>query len=114
MKEPTMPIEIFMDGKVVYNGELVPNGPGLAISSDTGKSDFLNYEADTNLVEAKIPMEIMRNDTLIGCGELYQSGEYFCLCPTDQDVDLMDTDAVAQLFMEKQGQMAKLDIRRGN
>jgi len=59
-------------------------------------------------------MEIHRDDQVIGDGELYHSGEYYCICPSDQTLELMDPEGLAQLFLEKHGQMAKLEIKNGH
>ncbi len=112
MKEPTMPVQIFLDGREVLSGDLVSNGGGLALCSGNGQA--MKFSADTELVEAKIPMQIKLDNQMIGEGEFYQSGEYYCLCPADQSLDLMDPDAVAQLFIEKQGLSANLEIKKGH
>ncbi len=114
MKEPTMPVQIFLDGNQVFNGQLLQNGAGLALSSETSSRDFLHFAAATILVEAKIPMSITRDDKTIGDGEFYLSGEYYCLCPSDQTLQLMDPEGIAQLFIEKHGQLAKLELKTGH
>ena len=112
MKEPTMPLQIFLDGREVLTGDLLSNGGGLALCSE-GRS-LMKFGADTELVEAKIPMQIERDSEIIGSGEFYQSGDYYCLCPSDQTLELMNPAAIAQLFIEKRGLSAKLEISGGH
>jgi hypothetical protein len=113
MNEPTMPVQVFLGTEKVVVGELLPNGNNLTLCSSDRKLQ-LNYEADTGQVEAKIPLEISRNGEFVGAGEVYHSGEYLCICPENQDLDLLDQDSTARLFIQPHGLMAKLDIRRGH
>jgi hypothetical protein len=75
--------------------------------------ELLQYEADTEQVEARIPMEFRLDNHVLASGELYHSGEYYCLCPTDQSVDLsyrIDPQITAVLSVDPYGQVAILDI----
>ena len=108
-----MPVQIYLGTEEVVVGKLLPNGSSLALCSSDRQLQA-NYETDTGQVEAKIPLEISRNGEFIGAGEVYHSGEYLCICPQDQDLDLLDEDSTARLFIQPHGMMAKLDIRRGH
>ena len=114
MKEPTMPVRIFMDGEEVYNGELLQNGSGLALCSQTNELNLLHYEADTEAVEAKIPMQIMMDNKILEGGEFYQSGNYYCISTPDSSMQLMDPESLAELYIEDNCQKAKLEITRGH
>ena len=114
MKEPTMPVQIFMEGEEVFHGELMENGSGLCLSSQTNQLNLLHYAADTEAVEAKIPMQICFDNQTVEGGEFYQSGEYYCLSAPDTSMQLMNPDSLAKLYIEEHGQKAKLEISRGH
>jgi hypothetical protein len=114
MKEPTMPVRIFMDGEEVYKGEMLQNGSGLALCSQMNELNLLHYAADTEAVEAKIPMQICMDNQVLDGGEFYQSGDYYCISTPDSTMQLMDPGSLAELYIEDHCQKAKLEITRGH
>jgi hypothetical protein len=76
--------------------------------------NLLHYAADTEAVEAKIPMQIMMDDKILDGGEFYQSGDYFCISTPDSSMSLMAPESLAELYIEDHCQTAKLEITRGH
>ena len=108
--ENAMSVSIFRGKSEIGTGELLPNGANMALCPQDKDLQLLDFEADTEKVEAVIPMEFFLNDKLVSKGELYNSGEYYCLCPVDQDLDLIKKDSQAKLSIESEGKKARLDI----
>jgi hypothetical protein len=103
-----------MDGEEVYKGEMLQNGSGLALCSQMNELNLLHYAADTEAVEAKIPMQIYMDNQILDGGEFYQSGDYYCISTPDSTMQLMDPGSLAELYIDDHCQKAKLEITRGH
>jgi hypothetical protein len=112
MNEPTMSVRLFRGEVQIGCGELTPNGTNLTMVLPEG-CELIHYEADTEQVEARIPMQFRLDDRFVTSGELYHSGNYYCLYPDDQNVDLssiMAKESTADLSIDPYGQMVTFDI----
>jgi hypothetical protein len=112
MIEPTMSVRLFRGEVQIGCGELLPNGTNLAMVLPEG-CELLHYEADTEQVEARVPMEFRLDDRFVTSGELYHSGNNYCLYLEDQSVDLssiMAKQSTADLSIDLKGEKVTLDI----
>jgi hypothetical protein len=110
MIEIKMPVQIYRGEKEIGSGELLPNGPAMALCPDDHEFELLKFKTDTNAVEERIPMTFFCDEKEVSSGELYNSGEYICLCPSNQELDLVDPHSNAQLFVEPNGLSARLEV----
>lgn len=110
MIENKMPVQIYRGDKEIGSGELLPNGPAMALCPDDRDFKLLKFKTDTNAVEERIPMTFFCDEEEVSLGELYNSGEYICLCPSNQDLNLCDPLNSARLFVEINGLFARLEV----
>ena len=110
MTELKMLVQIFRGAVDLGSGELLPNGAAMALCPDDHAFELLQFKTDTNIVEDRIPMTFFCDDEEVSGGELYNSGDYICLCPTNQDLNLVDPQNTAILNVDPYGESARLDI----
>ncbi len=109
--EIKMSVQVFRGDTKIGSGELLPNGPAMAfVCPENPKFELLKFKTDTNQVEERIPMTFFCDSKEVSEGELYNSGEYICLCPDNQDLDLVKSDSEALLFVEPCGSSARLEV----
>jgi hypothetical protein len=111
MNNGSMEVVIFRGAQMIGSGELLPNGSSMALIPNSPHMEILHFQADTELVEEKMPMKFYLDDEEISEGELYQSGGNVVLCPCCQrEVDYIASGDCAQLIVDPNGKLARLKI----
>jgi hypothetical protein len=117
MFEIKMPVNIYRDEDFIASGQLLPNGAEFAVcvESESGIFELLDYSVDTRVVEDKIPLKIFCQGEEVAQGELFQSGSNICVCPfADTSFNLMDPNSEAELYVQRDGWGARLEITRAS